>query len=511
MDNKADVKRRDSSHPSPGAQSMEGAQQQYHYRSSSGQLARPAGNGHNLLPPILLSNMTAQPVYPPAHPPHYVPTNQYTHYQNGAMQPAPMPSNVGVNGQSGVLRFPIPPQATQESRHMNGSQRHKKEIKRRTKTGCLTCRKRRIKVRVNAIVTKPNLTAETQNGPANLAAKPDTSSISPDRTPTLPSIPYQPPQSYLGTGGAFVSYGASLDPALSSSDRDQPRAMAPNTYKPSIPPLRKVVPLTMDDLFSLDDVSPQYQKREAPAPISPATQREIADFYTFHFAPGLDRVLETDYYTVHGLSHLQLDAALEDFVSQCLDQFRVRPDDAKASSQIRSLEARLVWHLAVMPRSSSSHLDLVARIDTLEALLTGQFIDASSVPSFPQHTTEQPKYNEQAFWHNLGRFVSIHDERPDPSATKQVNDVLGAMRGILGMLENRDVLYSMAVARHIGGRMPEFHPHRHLVASTNDPNDELNKLKVAHQFVESENQRGTTEVIQRFCGMALRSWALQKQ
>ena len=267
----------------------------------------------------------------------------------------------------------------------------------------------------------------------------------------------------------------------------------------------------MDDLFSLDGVPPQYQKRETPPPISPAMQREIAEFYTFHFAPGLDRVLETDFYTAHGLLHLQANAPLHDFVAQCVEQFRARSDDAKANSQIRSLEARLVWHLAVMPRSTTSHPDLIARVGTLEALLTGQFVDSNMAPSFPQHTTAQPKYNEHAFWHNLGRFVSIRDDLPDLSAAKQVNDVLGAMRGILGMLENRDVLYSMAVARHIGGRMPEFHPQKHLVPSTNDPNDELNKLKVAHQFVESENQRGTTQVIQRFCGMALQSWALQKQ
>ena len=148
MDDKVDVrdvKRRDSSHPSPGAQSMEGAQQQqqYHYSSTNSPLARLSGEQPNLLPPLIPSNMQSQAVYA-AHPTHYLPTNQYPHYQHGAMQTVPMPSS--ASGQSGVLSFPIPRQAPQESRHMNGSHRHKKEIKRRTKTGCLTCRKRRIKV-----------------------------------------------------------------------------------------------------------------------------------------------------------------------------------------------------------------------------------------------------------------------------------------------------------------------------------------------------------------------------
>lgn len=42
------------------------------------------------------------------------------------------------------VRYPLPPPS--DGRVMSGG-RHKKEIKRRTKTGCLTCRKRRIKVR----------------------------------------------------------------------------------------------------------------------------------------------------------------------------------------------------------------------------------------------------------------------------------------------------------------------------------------------------------------------------
>lgn len=34
-----------------------------------------------------------------------------------------------------------------DANKMLSASRHKKEVKRRTKTGCLTCRKRRIKVR----------------------------------------------------------------------------------------------------------------------------------------------------------------------------------------------------------------------------------------------------------------------------------------------------------------------------------------------------------------------------
>jgi hypothetical protein len=47
------------------------------------------------------------------------------------------------------MRYQLPPQGDQ--RILSGG-RHKKEIKRRTKTGCLTCRKRRIKVRESHFV-----------------------------------------------------------------------------------------------------------------------------------------------------------------------------------------------------------------------------------------------------------------------------------------------------------------------------------------------------------------------
>ena len=72
--------------------------------------------------------------------------------QQPGQQGAPAPSGPPMTmyyGQSQPLpdpnvpqRWPLPP----DGRVMSGG-RHKKEIKRRTKTGCLTCRKRRIKVR----------------------------------------------------------------------------------------------------------------------------------------------------------------------------------------------------------------------------------------------------------------------------------------------------------------------------------------------------------------------------
>lgn len=65
-----------------------------------------------------------------------------THYT----YPPAQPQNGDANGFPSQMRYSMPlPPNQMDARQLSGG-RHKKEIKRRTKTGCLTCRKRRIKV-----------------------------------------------------------------------------------------------------------------------------------------------------------------------------------------------------------------------------------------------------------------------------------------------------------------------------------------------------------------------------
>lgn len=77
------------------------------------------------------------PPPPPSGPPGQMPPPMPQYYINPVQQ-YPM----ATADPNQPMRYPIPPA---DSRIMSGP-RHKKEIKRRTKTGCLTCRKRRIKV-----------------------------------------------------------------------------------------------------------------------------------------------------------------------------------------------------------------------------------------------------------------------------------------------------------------------------------------------------------------------------
>ncbi len=76
----------------------------------------------------------ALPQYYPPHPGHPPPGQPMNMANMANMGSAPF----------NAMRYPLPPNGG-DQRVLSGG-RHKKEIKRRTKTGCLTCRKRRIKV-----------------------------------------------------------------------------------------------------------------------------------------------------------------------------------------------------------------------------------------------------------------------------------------------------------------------------------------------------------------------------
>lgn len=278
----------------------------------------------------------------------------------------------------------------------------------------------------------------------------------------------------------------------------------------------------MAQLFALSEVEPKWQQREAPPP--DLNHSEIEQFYRFHYAQGLDKLFETTWYTQHGWSYMQHDASVLDFVSQCSDHMKNNADDTASVQATASLEARLVWQLSIMPRSvqvenmaygtiSNSLLsDLLPRIDTVENMLTGQFLPMVQIPSPPsvEHQNDARKHNEVHFWHQLGRIASIHDDGEDSTATRDINNALVAMRNVLGLMENRDVLYSIAIARHIGGRLPDYDPFTPL-ARTGDVENDIDKLETARAFIAAENERGMTQVIQRVCGMGMRGAVLHRQ
>ena len=52
-------------------------------------------------------------------------------------------------------------------------------------------------------------------------------------------------------------------------------------------------------------------------------------------------------------------------------------------------------------------------------------------------------------------------------------------------MENRDVLYSIAIARHFGGRLERLEPGKELICTSADGEHPLGKLVVALRFFSS--------------------------
>jgi hypothetical protein len=139
-----------NSYPSPQMQPAytyppQGGQNVESYRQSPTSSNMP-------LPPLSLPPLRAMegPGQPQGqHPPAQVGIPMAGHpmqYYPGPPQAMAHPGQSMHNmATAQLMRYPIPAQGGGDARMLSGG-RHKKEIKRRTKTGCLTCRKRRIKV-----------------------------------------------------------------------------------------------------------------------------------------------------------------------------------------------------------------------------------------------------------------------------------------------------------------------------------------------------------------------------
>jgi len=280
----------------------------------------------------------------------------------------------------------------------------------------------------------------------------------------------------------------------------------------------------MSDLFPYEYASPDLLPTgdQLPSP----THHDVEGLrisLKIDYAPGLDRFFETNWYSTQAEFYLQPNDATTRYFYHCTSRFRKQPtSQTDLHTDFPSLEARLLWDLAVLPRKvalpDASVSELINRVATIESLLTGAILPSNKIPGHPPHAPPQPHdepahshYVQSQFWHHLAAFTSCDDSprSANPqSAMQSIMHSLYVMRGILSLLENRDVLYSIAVLRHYGGRMKEAYPEKErvLVAESQDPEDSLNKLSVAMSFLASEEVHGTTLAVQRFTGMSRRSW-----
>lgn len=245
-------------------------------------------------------------------------------------------------------------------------------------------------------------------------------------------------------------------------------------------------------------------------------------FYSI-YSPGLESFLESKWFSVKGANKILNDKSMLEQFSALITQFaktNVAPDAAAALAVTSGVEARVVWALATMVRSSAAEVngagsglvpatddpvEAAHRLTVFESLLTGRVAGNNPLTQPVPGSTDHHRLRELEFWYTMGNFVCLSYD--NPTSSKEIDDALGALRNLLDGRENRDVLYSVAVVRALSQRVSEYTESDqplHL-----DESDNKSKLLVAKKFVMDEGAGGgTTNVIRRLCELAARSWAV---
>ena len=294
--------------------------------------------------------------------------------------------------------------------------------------------------------------------------------------------------------------------------------------------------IKIDDLLAIGGTAcpPPTPPSETAAGLTPAALDEIKRFYSDHYAPAMDDFLEVRWYSTRGLPWLLNDKRLCEQMGSLMERFRTvyNAADVEAYPITQALELRCIWNLLCMCRvavaahksaasgnnnNNNSEYDqkdaqasglneATRRLAIFEDLVSGAVVDTNLADlariGSVQH--DHVKLRELEFWRLIGKFLTLRDD--EASAAKEIDDALAGCRTLLDSRENRDVIYSIAIARHIGQRVAEF-PASVPDSISADEEDAKTKLGVAKQFIESEaHGRGTTLVIQRLCAMATRAW-----
>lgn len=331
-------------------------------------------------------------------------------------------------------------------------------------------------------------------------------------------------ESKLGGNSQPVSYSAMSASGTHPADRH-----IQSHYANTAPVIAK--PTNIEELLDVGGVPPPDYKPLSSLP--PSHLDAIKALYNATYANAIDKFLETRWFATRGLTHLLADQSLCERYANLIQRFEStasNPADYRQVLLTQSLEAHVIWHTMLLCRhvsakstNSSNYIeinegvhDAAKRLEVFETLVTNQYLDSEPLPSINQPPGPQNgildgqlKFRECEFWRLVSKFLSIRDD--EAAAANQLDDILAELRKLLDSRENRDVIYSIAIARHIGQRMAEGSKPLGLGDRggelNNDENDPRNKLKVARTFVESEaNGRGTTQVVQRLCGVAIRSW-----
>ncbi|TVY25813.1 putative transcriptional regulatory protein [Lachnellula hyalina] len=395
------------SYPSP---SLSNPNPNYQYPPPNNQQsepyrASPTGSNISGSNMSLPSMRTLDPAQAPMNPAMNQP------YYGGQL---PHPSHyASVTSDPNQMRYALP--AT-DARVMSGG-RHKKEIKRRTKTGCLTCRKRRIKVSTsrsnsgdffdlmdcdeqhpacrNCQKSKRDCLGydpifKQQPGPPNIQPAPSSAPSQAGSAAT--ANPYGNQSQILGGYGAPVSMA--YDPALSAG------VSSPGSAVDSMPTFRDDLKRALQSASPFPVTSDTPHLRGGASSFSPSSSffentaayttfpakrsieqlltlgappipglrggdfsqgspllEEAKHLYYSIYAPGLEGFLESKWFpSENGVKRLTTDRAVLDKFGLLLAHFAKTSHtaDPKQIAVTSSVEARLVWGLATMVQQAAT-------------------------------------------------------------------------------------------------------------------------------------------------------------
>ena len=280
-----------------------------------------------------------------------------------------------------------------------------------------------------------------------------------------------------------------------------------------------------------------------PLPNTPPNLDAIKTIFDTAFASGLDKLLETTWFSKYAFQYLVNDLA---FLAQMLAYITMIHNRNQYGEEVklRSQEARITWAmlgLCVRPQPRTSHLRcLTGRLHAISVMLTSEGVplggdvvfedsdridDVDDGPQLPISTLQrQERERSHDFWKAVGRVVSNswnHSARSQKDLDEleamdvAVKQALDECRARLDNRENRDLVYSVLLMRHLSEKWASGGSEDLImdggtealqVGST--PADATMQWNVSRRFVEQEARgRSTALVLSVIADMAERVWA----
>ncbi|OAA67578.1 hypothetical protein ISF_03754 [Cordyceps fumosorosea ARSEF 2679] len=323
-----------------------------------------------------------------------------------------------------------------------------------------------------------------------------------------------PRYDYSSTAAAPRSYqsAAAFDPARHV---DHP-ATGPSNHRLPEPAPKMNVHQIIDSLGPGPARPPQV-------PASEGLFSEITKVYHEMYASGLASFFETTFYYFSEagiMSFPKYPPLLEQMASFLKVLEAVQANDQTQMAYSGVLETRIVWDLACTafqaPERSSAAMRVTlpdqgdgaearSRLQVVNSLLCGEYLQGNAL-SPPVADANEQRTRQFDFWYNLADFVRHRDNPESTQAQEAREEILGRMRRLLEGRENRDLLYSIAVVRHLSpsfGRNYDSSLPQHF-----DETDPKHRLAVASNFIMDEAQLngGTTNVVRRISDIACRAF-----